>query len=285
MQTRVDLRRAVRRAATCFWAVAVAPAPLAWAVDEKSLLAPTVQGTPAPEPDATRDQRRTLGRLPVNWLRNIGGLASRDNAAPFLVGGGLTGLSFTLDDRVRAELKGRDLGGLKSFGDKIGDAEVVISLTAGLFVAGRIAGNRRFGDMTYDLAQAQLVVSAIGVPMKSLVGRERPNGSDNRSFPSGHSYSWFAIATVIERHYGIWASLPAFGLWALSSLSRIANDAHYFSDMIGGAALGYLVARTTKRVNDAPLHGGVGPPPPRLQVTPWIPSRGRGVGVVLAVEF
>lgn len=221
----------------------------------------------------------------MNLLRNMGGLASRDNVAPFLVGGGLTGLSFALDDRVRPELQGSDLGGLQAFGDKIGDAEVVVSLTAGLFVAGRIAGNRRFRDMTYDLAQAQLVVSAIGVPMKTLVGRERPNGSNNRSFPSGHSYSWFAIATVVERHYGIWASLPAFGLWALTGLSRVANDAHHFSDMIGGAALGYLVARTTKRVNDAPLPGRVGPPPPRLQVTPWIPSRGRGVGVVVALEF
>lgn len=283
MQTRADRRRAWARAVACFWAVAAAP-PVG-AVDETSPPALTVPGTPAPGPAPTRDERRTLGRLPMNCLRNIGGLVSRDNVAPFLAGGGLAGLSFALDDRGRQELKGSDLGGLRSFGDKIGDAEVVISLTAGLFVAGRIAGNRRFRDMTYDLAQAQLVVSAIGAPLKALVGRGRPNGSNNRSFPSGHSYSWFAIATVVERHYGIWASLPAFGLWTLTGLSRVANDAHYVSDVIGGAALGYVVARTTKRVNDAPRPRRAGPPPPRLQITPWIPSRGRGAGVVVALEF
>jgi membrane-associated phospholipid phosphatase len=224
-------------------------------------------------------------------LRNVGGLVARDNAAPFLVGGGLTAVSFALDDEVRTELSGSDLGGLQSFGDTVGDATVVAPLTGGLFVVGRFSGNQRFRDMTYDLAQAQIVTLAIGHAAKRLVGRERPNGSNRHSFPSGHSFGWFSIATVVERHYGIGAALPAFGIWALTSLSRVANDTHHFSDVIGGAALGYLVARTAARVNSdalpaqAEAAAAAARHRPQVQVWPSFPRDGRGFGVQLAVAF
>jgi membrane-associated phospholipid phosphatase len=138
--------------------------------------------------------------------------------------------------------------------------------------------------MSYDLAQAQLAVGALGGLMKLAVGRERPNGSNTRSFPSGHSYSWFTHATVVERHYGLWAALPVYGLWAVAGLSRVENETHYFSDMIAGAALGYLVARTTRRVNDAP-QGGERDRRARLLVAPWVPSGVGGAGLLLRLEF
>jgi len=251
-------------------------------------------GPPAPaheealrqvEKPTSPDGRRTLKRLPVNFLRSIGGLVSTDNAIPFLVGGGLTAGSFALDDTVREQLEGEDIGGLRAFGDKLGDVEVVVPLTAGMLVIGRLAGNQRFRDMSYDFAQAQIAVGALGGLLKAAVGRERPNGSNNHSFPSGHSYSWFTNASVVERHYGIWAALPVYGVWAIVGVSRIEGNAHYFSDVVGGAALGYLIARTTRRVNDAPL-AETGPArQSTLRIMPWVPAGDRGAGVLVRLEF
>jgi membrane-associated phospholipid phosphatase len=208
--------------------------------------------TTSPEKAPGKDGRRTLRRLPANLLRGTVGLFAADNLVPFVAGAGTTALAFAVDDEVRSELRGSDIGGLQSFGDKIGDAEVVVPLTAGLLLAGRAFPGTRFRRMTYDLAQAQIETAVLGGAMKRIVGRERPNGTNDLSFPSGHSYSWFASATIVERHYGLLAATPVFALWALTGTSRIANDTHYLSDVVAGAALGYLVARTTVRVNDAP---------------------------------
>jgi len=238
-----------------------------------------------PPPAASPDGRRTLKRLPVNILRNLAGLVSADNAVPLLVGGALTAGAFALDDRVGEHFEDHGLGGLQSFGDKLGDAEVVIPVTAGIFAIGRIAENQRFRDMSYDLAQAQIAVGALGGLLKTAVARERPNGSNTRSFPSGHSYSWFTSATVVERHYGIWAALPVYGLWAVAGLSRVENETHFVSDMIGGAALGYLIARTARRVNDAPRSDAAAAHRPRLVVAPWVPAGDRGAGLLVRLEF
>jgi len=247
-----------------------------------------LHGPPAPREDGerdvpSRDGRRTLLRLPHNLARNAVGLVLPDNLVPLLGGAAVTAASFALDDDVRDYFQEEErLGSLHSFGDKLGDAEVVVPLAAGLFLVGRLAENQRFRDMTYDFAQTQIAAGLIGGGLKTLVGRERPNGSNDRSFPSGHSYSWFAAARVVDHHYGTLAALPAYGLWALAAASRLDNDTHYFSDAVAGAALGFLVARVAVRRNREPLPGQV--PAPRLSVAPWTPA-GEGLGVRVHLEF
>jgi membrane-associated phospholipid phosphatase len=231
-------------------------------------------------PAPSRDGRRTLTRLPVNLARGTAGLFGAPNAIPFAVGASATALAFTQEDSVRDRLRGDDLGGLQSFGDKLGDAVVVVPLTAGLLLAGRATHDTRFRNMTYDLAQAQIATTALGGAMKRIVGRERPNGTNSHSFPSGHSYSWFAMATVVERHYGLPVAAPVFALWALTGTSRIANDTHYAGDVVAGAALGYLVARATVRVNDEPqAERGA-----RWQVVPALGAH-RQLAVLASVTF
>lgn len=75
--------------------------------------------------------------------------------------------------------------------------------------------------------------------LKTLVGRRRPGGSENRqSWPSGHTSVSFATATALGMAYGWKVGVPA-GLLALGvGASRLADNRHWMSDVVGGAAVG-----------------------------------------------
>jgi membrane-associated phospholipid phosphatase len=125
-----------------------------------------------------------------------------------------------------------------------------------MFTAGRFAHGARFRAMTYDMLDAAIVNFGYTELIKLAVGRERPNGEDNKSFPSGHTSNSFALAAVAERHYGWKVGVPAYLLAGVVGASRLQQDKHYLSDVVAGATLGYIVGRTVVRVNSRPPSGG-----------------------------
>jgi membrane-associated phospholipid phosphatase len=70
--------------------------------------------------------------------------------------------------------------------------------------------------------------------------------SAHSSFPSGHTITAFAVATVISRRYGRqhrWVPILAYGASAAIGFSRLTLSAHYTSDVFVGAVLGYSISR------------------------------------------
>jgi undecaprenyl-diphosphatase len=79
------------------------------------------------------------------------------------------------------------------------------------------------------------------------------------SFPSGHASTSFAGATILAFARPRWA--PAFYLLALAiGFSRVYVGVHYPLDIVGGAALGVLVA-TALRLLVAGRRRSRGAPP------------------------
>ncbi len=97
-------------------------------------------------------------------------------------------------------------------------------------------------EITYSLA-ALSFNGIVTVMMKEAVGRERPNGKGNRSYPSGHTSHSFTIATICQELYGPKIGIPAYGMAVLVALSRIHDNKHYLSDVIMGAGLGTAIGR------------------------------------------
>jgi membrane-associated phospholipid phosphatase len=112
------------------------------------------------------------------------------------------------------------------------------------YVVGRSTGNPGMASLGGDLIRAQVLTQTIVQGTKFVVGRERPDGSNGLSFPSGHTASAFATATVIQQHYGWKAGIPAFGFAGFVGASRMASNKHYLSDILVGAGIGIAAGRT-----------------------------------------
>jgi membrane-associated phospholipid phosphatase len=96
--------------------------------------------------------------------------------------------------------------------------------------------------------------------LKHTIQRERPDGSNDASFPSGHSASAFATATVLQRHYGWKVGAPAYALGGYIALARMAWNRHHATDVVMGAGFGIASARTvTMSVAKARFNVGVRP--------------------------
>lgn len=225
-----------------------------------------------------RDGRRTMGRLPANLGRSAIGAFHADSLVPFLVGGAGAAAGSFADDEVRESVNSSGSGWGRSF-QTAGGPTWGSLFTVGMFAAGRLSDRPRFRALTYDMLDAVIVNFGYSQVIKVAVGRERPNGENNQSFPSGHASNAFALAAVAEQHYGWKIGVPGYVLAALVGASRIQQDKHYVSDVVAGATLGYIVARAVVRVNSRPLEDGARAA--SLQVSPIVGARTRGLRLVV----
>lgn len=239
---------------------------------------PTATVAPAAgQPEAVPD-RRTLGKLPLNLVRGTVGVFHLDSLKVAVVGGGAAGIASIWDDDVRSSLANPD----SSFGKTLETAGgwPTSVLVVGLFTAGELGHQTRLRAMGYDMVDASIVNLGYTSLLKVAVGRERPDGSNNASFPSGHASNAFTLATVAELHYGWAVGVPAYAVAATIGASRIVRDKHYLSDVVAGATLGVIVGRAVVRVNGRPP--GNAARTAVLRVSPVIGVDERGVQLALS---
>ena len=113
-----------------------------------------------------------------------------------------------------------------------------IALTSAAWAAGGISGNHALEQTGMRCTEALVMGGGICGLLKICTGRERPDGSDNLSFPSFHSTSSAAVAAVVWSEHGPGAGVPLAVLSAFTALSRIHRGVHHVSDVVAGLALG-----------------------------------------------
>lgn len=200
------------------------------------------------ESEFQENSRRTLRQYPENVGRGMIGLFNRENVTPFLLSAAAVGLSSLVDDDVRERIMDDDDELSDAAEDYFGALAMGI-VTTGLFISGQNSDDPVYRDMSYDMGVAVASNVIVTMVLKEAVGRTRPNEADDKSFPSGHTSNAFTMATVLDAHYGRRAGIPAYVLASLVGISRIRRDAHWLSDVVAGAALGYLTGRTVVRQN------------------------------------
>lgn len=129
----------------------------------------------------------------------------------------------------------------------IGRRTALYPALVGLFAAGKALDDPGLTGSAAELTQAVLLTDLIVAPMKHAFGRMRPDGNDASSYPSGHAAAAFAIATVLQRRLGVGAGGPAYCLAAVMGAARVDQRRHFLSDVVAGAAIGIVAARTVGR--------------------------------------
>lgn len=112
----------------------------------------------------------------------------------------------------------------------------------GLHLAG-IKGKNNLVDASgiYVLSTAIMGVSV--KTTKQLTEHMRPDGSDEHSFPSGHSSTAFASAEFLRQEYrdvSPWYGYAGYTVAAATGVLRLRHNKHWFGDVVAGAGFGIL---------------------------------------------
>lgn len=97
------------------------------------------------------------------------------------------------------------------------------------------------------------VAYGVKTALKAVIHEERPDHSDDKSFPSGHATIAFAAARSIDREFraeSIWIPVVGYAAATAVGVERVVSEKHHWYDVVAGAALGYGCAELTWLASD-----------------------------------
>lgn len=140
-----------------------------------------------------------------------------------------------------------------------GRPQYAVAALGAVWAGGRLSGSRPTAKAAEHVLLALLASGVANGTLKYSIGRERPSttddphrfvpfNADNRwqSFPSGHATVAFSLAASIsEEAREPWVTGLTYGAAALVGWSRVYDDKHWTSDVVGGALIGIVTSRAT----------------------------------------
>lgn len=109
----------------------------------------------------------------------------------------------------------------------------------------RIKATHNFRDRTIITGASYIIMGATVCTMKRAFGIKRPDGSNKRSFPSGHTATAFVGAHILFKEYkdsSPWIGIAGYAVAAGTGTFRVLNKKHWISDVVTGAGIGILSA-------------------------------------------
>jgi membrane-associated phospholipid phosphatase len=226
-------------------------AALALALSGPARAEQTVAPTEAQEQKADAKEPPTPPHTGIRALfgdlgEDVKHLPEMQNVYIAAIGGGLALAAHPGDQAFNAKLLSHydTVNAFFAPGKYLGNTPEQVAFSLGTYAFGRWRDQPKVAHLGMDLLQAQILSELMIEPLKFAVRRERPDGSDHQSFPSGHASVTFATATVIERHLGWRKALLGYAVASYVAMSRIHDNRHYLSDVMFGAAVGSIAGRT-----------------------------------------
>jgi membrane-associated phospholipid phosphatase len=173
-----------------------------------------------------------------------------------IAAGGLSALML-LDGPSQRFFQGRRSTGGDDFARMIrrgGQPEVYGTITLGVVAAGLISGDANLTRAGGRLAATLALAGATSTLAKLALGRPRPSESldadgyvpfsGQDAMPSGHTTMAFALATALaDDIHRPWATVGLYTLASGVGWSRINDNRHWLSDVVGGAVVGITSAK------------------------------------------
>jgi hypothetical protein len=175
-------------------------------------------------------------------------LPSKENFLWAGSGGALALAVHPADDDVNQAMVNSDFAhSFFKFGSYMGQLYTLLPAATIVYAVGRAKDEPKVSHVGMDLLQALAVSEAIVNALKFPTQRERPDGSNKYSFPSGHAADTFAFATALERHLGWKGAVPAYIFSSYVAISRLPDNRHWLSDVVFGSSVGIIAGRTVTR--------------------------------------
>lgn len=251
--------------------------------------------TAEPEPyenavDAGAERDVTIGECKLSWNSDrslflsefrgdLESLCTRENALLLLAAGGVSyAVHESLDDDV-AENTARHpnrWGKVQDLFGGIGNPPHQLAAISGLYAYGLLRDDVEAHELSKSLFNAVAITEITTTMLKFAANTSRPNG-DPYGWPSGHTSSSFAFASVLDEYYGHWIGLPAYTVAGLVAWERIDDREHDLSDVVFGAALGYVIGRTVANEHQNRVCG--------MQLEPFTDSATGSTGIALERRY
>jgi len=179
---------------------------------------------------------------------------------------------------------------------RISIRSILVATTLAVAPVAAQAKNEKAWGTASDVGVAALSIVALGVPiaqsdkagafqavgsigasallttgLKETFPELRPDGSDRKSFPSGHTSTAFAAAATLFNRQGASVGIPAMLVASFVGVARVQADKHHWYDVVVGAGIGtasgFLI--TNRRSERQAL------------ILPWGDSKSAGVSVAM----
>jgi membrane-associated phospholipid phosphatase len=113
--------------------------------------------------------------------------------------------------------------------------------------------------------------SLLTTGLKEAFPELRPDGSNRKSFPSGHTAMAFTAAASLYNRQGASVGIPAFAVAALVGVARVQADKHFWYDAVVGAGIGAGVGFLITHQK----------PESKSAFIPWGDTKGGGVTIAM----
>ena len=122
-----------------------------------------------------------------------------------------------------------------------------LAMAYGLMATGH-RGERTAAGFTLIYLAAHELDEGVVSNLKRITAEARPNNAnDLSSFPSSHTAQAFLTATLLHEQYGRrypWVSVSGYAVAAATGTMRVLGNKHWATDVLAGAAIGFLSAET-----------------------------------------
>lgn len=101
--------------------------------------------------------------------------------------------------------------------------------------------------------------AAVTYSLKHTIHEMRPDGTDNHSFPSGHTAAAFCGATTLMHEYrkvSSWIGVAGYAVATTVAVDRVRRNRHHWGDVVAGAAIGVASAEAGYWIGDIILGKG-----------------------------
>jgi len=163
----------------------------------------------------------------------------------------------SIRDRLQGNMRSHSLDKATDIGAQVGNPFLHLGVAAAFYGGGILADSPRWKETGEMMGEAAILADGTTLVLKEAVGRGRPVATgkkndfkplafetDYDSFPSMHTSSSFAMASVIARTSdSIPVALMSYSAATFVGFSRLYQNKHWASDVVIGAAIGELAGR------------------------------------------